>query len=72
MAEEKTVTINGTAYELNQLSEEARQQITNLQLTDREIERLNTQVTIMKTARNAYLTTLQSLLPEQDSSTNTH
>ncbi|ASK17932.1 DUF6447 family protein [Vreelandella alkaliphila] len=63
--EAKTVTIDGQEYNLSDLSENARNQLTNLRLTDQEIQRLNQQLAIAQTARAAYANALKKELPEQ-------
>lgn len=66
MADEKqTVSIDGIEYNLADLSEEATQQLANLRVADQEIERLNTQLAIAQTARNAYARALAEQLPEK-------
>ena len=47
----QTVTIDGTDYNLADLSENARSQVTNLRVTDQEIARLQQQLAIAQTAR---------------------
>jgi len=54
MADRQTVTIDGQDYALDNLSDEAKTQLQNLQATDQEIARLNMQLSIAKTARAAY------------------
>lgn len=56
------VTIDGVQYELNTLSENAKQQLINLQVTDAEIARLQTQLQIVSTARMAYAAVLRAAL----------
>ncbi|WP_313950549.1 DUF6447 family protein [Accumulibacter sp.] len=57
------VTIDGQEFEVDELSEEARQQLVMLQATDQEIQRLQVLLAIAQTARNAYAPALKSLLP---------
>ncbi|MBK5935989.1 DUF6447 family protein [Halorhodospira halophila] len=70
MAEEqeqqgRTVTIDGTEYKLADLSENARQQLANLRAADGEIRRLERQLAMARTARQAYARVLQGeLSPE--------
>ncbi|MCL7931572.1 DUF6447 family protein [Halomonas llamarensis] len=59
-----TVTIDGTEYHLNDLTDNAKAQLTNLRVTDQEVERLNQQLAIAQTARRAYANALQGELPE--------
>lgn len=61
MADQK-VTIDGTEYALDQLSENARNQVVNLRVTDQEISRLNQQLAIAQTARTAYANALKKEL----------
>ena len=56
------VTIDGRDFELDKLSGPACQQALNL--VDQEIRRLQVQLAIGQTARNAYATALQSALPK--------
>ncbi len=69
MAEEpdtnRMISIDGQSYELNSLSETARNQLMNLQVTDQEISRLKQQLAIAQTARTAYANALKAELPEQ-------
>ncbi len=50
---------------MDKLSGEARQQAMNINLVDQEIRRLQVQLTIYQTARNAYATALQQALPKE-------
>lgn len=61
-----TVTIDGTEYQLDALPEQARAQLTNLRVTDEEIERLNQQLAIAKTARATYARALNDALPRDE------
>ena len=58
-----TVTIDGVDYALEQLSEEARNQVHNVRMTDVEIARIRQQLAIMQTARAAYAAALKNALP---------
>ncbi|MDQ7733695.1 DUF6447 family protein [Halomonas sp. SpR1] len=62
---EQTVTIDGSEYNVADLSENARNQVLNLRVTDQEIQRLNQQLAIAQTARTAYARALKAELPEQ-------
>ena len=66
---EKTITINDVVYKESDLSEKAKSQITNLQITDQEISRLNHQLAIAQTARAAYARALAEELPKTETST---
>ena len=63
--QQRTVTIDGTAYNLADLSENARQQLVNLRAADAEIQRLERQLALARTARSAYAQVLKQELPEQ-------
>ncbi|MBS3667223.1 DUF6447 family protein [Vreelandella boliviensis] len=67
MAKDKaqTVTIDGSEFHVSDLSENARNQLLNLRVTDQEIQRLNQQLAIAQTARTAYARALKDELPEQ-------
>jgi hypothetical protein len=60
----KTITIDGNEYDLDSLSEAAKSQLTNIQVTDQEIARLQQRLAIAQTARRAYARALQGQLPE--------
>jgi hypothetical protein len=61
-----TVTIDGTAYAIDKLSDAVKQQLANIQIVDLEIARLNIQMTIAQTARAAYGVTLREALSKQE------
>lgn len=52
------ITINNTAYNISDLSDEAKQQLSNIQLVDAEINELNKKIAIFQTARAAYVNAL--------------
>lgn len=58
------ITIDGKEYDSEKLSDAAKAQLISLQATDAEIQRLNIQLAIAGTARNAYAKALQELLPK--------
>lgn len=62
----QTLTIDGTDYNVADLSENARAQVLNLRVTDQEIQRLNQQLAIAQTARTAYANALKEELPEKE------
>ena len=49
-----TITINNQPYDTDTLPDSAKQQLQMLALTDAEIKRLQSQLAIAQTARNAY------------------
>lgn len=61
--ESPKITIDGIAYELDALSEEAKVQLGSMQFVDNELARLNAQVAVYQTARNGYANALKALLP---------
>ncbi len=66
MAEEQQAKLNidGNEYNLADLSDHAKAQLASVRHTDAEIKRLNMQLAIAQTARNAYMQELQSALSE--------
>ncbi|PVX82149.1 DUF6447 family protein [Paraburkholderia unamae] len=58
-----TIIIDDIAYDLTALSEAAKQQLTNVQAADAEIQRLQAQLAIATTARAAYARALKNALP---------
>jgi len=62
--EPQTLTIDGTEYNLAELSDEAKSQIASLRVTDQEIARLQQQLAIHQTARTAYAQALKAELPQ--------
>ena len=54
----ESITLNGTTYAMADLNAEARTQVENVQLVDAEIARLQRQIAIAQTARNAYAAAL--------------
>lgn len=59
------LNIDGREYDTETLSEDAKAQITNVQVVDQKIAQLQQEMAIMKTARNAYIRGLQSKLPKE-------
>lgn len=52
------ITINGTSYASENLTETAKLQAVNIQVVDAELARLQQQLSIVQTARNAYVAAL--------------
>lgn len=65
MTTEQKITIDDKEYTLSSLSDAARAQIVNLQVTDQEMNRLRTQLAIAETARRSYAQALQEALPKK-------
>ena len=63
MNSEQKITIDGLEYPLSTLSEAAKTQLQMLQITEQEIQRLQWQLAIAQTARNAYVQALKAALP---------
>ena len=61
-----TVKIEGKDYELDQLSDNARAQIVNLNVTDQEIARLQARLAIAQTARASYAKALKQELDKAE------
>jgi hypothetical protein len=60
-----TINIDGQEIKLNDLSDTARSQLTNMQAVDRQIADIQQQIAIMQTARNAYATALKGEIAEK-------
>ena len=61
-----TIKIDNKDYDTDKLSDSVKAQLTSLQVTDQEIQRLNIQLAIAQTARNAYAKALGELLPKTE------
>lgn len=61
-----TVTIDDREYDTDSLSDDAKQQIGNLNVCDQKIRQLQQELAIVQTARQAYATALQNALPTDD------
>ena len=64
---EQKIQINNVEYKLGDLSDNAQGQIRGLQMAENEIKRLNAQIALAQTARNAYMQALQDDLPDSNS-----
>jgi len=56
------ITIDGKEYDLDSLSDAARQQLQSLQFVDAELARLSAQSAVLQTARMAYSNALKQAL----------
>jgi len=64
MAEkEQTVTINGKQYVFNDLSDNAKAQVNNLQFVDRQIDEAKNQMALLQAARQFYIGQLAKEMP---------
>jgi len=61
-----TVTIDGATYNLDELSDDAKEHLTSLRFVDKEITELNLRLAAMQTARNAYGLELRTILGKVD------
>ena len=57
------ITIDNLDYNTETLSDAAKQNLNMLKITEQEIQRLQLQLAIAQTARNAYANALKSALP---------
>jgi len=58
-----TVTIDDKEYSIDALSDDAKANITNVQLVDQKIAQAQQEIAILQTARNAYIAALKASLP---------
>jgi hypothetical protein len=65
-----TIRIDEMDYELEQLSDDVRAQLTSMQFVDGELVRLQAKVAAMQTARNAYANALKDLLAQHKATLN--
>lgn len=61
----QTVTIDDIEYDLDKLSDEAKNQLVSLQFVDQELQKLNAQAAVFQTARMAYAEALKEALPKE-------
>jgi hypothetical protein len=58
------ITIDNVVYDLDSLSDAAKQQLASIQFTEAEIQRLQMLLAVAQTARNSYFAALKELLPK--------
>ena len=58
------IKIDDKEYDIDALSDEAKNQVVSLQFVDAELQRLNAQAAVLQTARLAYAKALQEVLPK--------
>jgi hypothetical protein len=58
------VTIDGKEYDTDTLSDEAKNNIQNVQFCERKMNDLRRELAVAQTARNAYAQALKSALPK--------
>ena len=64
-----TITIDGTEYDTDQLSDNAKAQLASLQACENKIRQLQIDLAIVQTARQAYGLALKGELPESETTT---
>jgi len=64
-----TLKIDNVDYKIDDLSDNAKAQLQNIQLAEAEINRLNMQLALAQTARNAYMNALNADLPKKAAKT---
>ena len=64
--EEKTVTIDGIEYKLDNLSDDAKNQIANIQFVDAQLQQLNNEWAVSDTARIGYFNALKAELAKSE------
>lgn len=56
----QTVTIDGVEYKLDDLSDNAKKQLTNIQFVDFQLQQLRNELAVSDTARIAYTNALKN------------
>jgi len=56
------ITIDGREYDVEKLSDDAKQQLASLQFVDRKIGELQAELAVLQTARLAYANALKAAL----------
>ncbi|MBO9432437.1 MULTISPECIES: DUF6447 family protein [unclassified Sulfitobacter] len=57
------VTIDGREYDSDNLSDDAKQQLANVQICEQQVQKLQREIAITQTARQAYIGALKEALP---------
>jgi hypothetical protein len=65
MADKPKVTIDNKDYLIENLSDDAKSQLSSMNVVDQKITSLQQEVAIMQTARNAYARALVAALPQK-------
>ncbi len=58
-----TLNIDNREFDVEALNENAQKQVQNIAIVDAEIQRLQVQLAIAQTAREAFITALRAALP---------
>lgn len=64
--EVQTLDIDGTSYELDDLSDEAKAQIVNIQFVDNQLQQLQNELAVADTARIGYTNALKRELSTKE------
>lgn len=59
MSEEQSITIDGKEYKSSELSDKVKGELISLRTAEQEMARLQTQMALMQTARNAYASSIK-------------
>ena len=59
------ITIDNLVYDTESLSPDALAQLQSIQFVDAEMAQMNGRIAALNTARNAYASALQELLPQE-------
>jgi len=59
-----TIKIDDVDYAIDEISDDAKAQLQGVQVAEAEMKRLNVQIALAQTARNAYMQALNAALPE--------
>lgn len=62
------ITIDNVEYPMEQIPDIARSHLSHIQFIDQEIARLQSQIAVLQTARQAYAKAVRSALPAPDAS----
>ncbi|WP_104019700.1 DUF6447 family protein [Roseovarius nitratireducens] len=63
------ITVDGTEYDTDNLSDDVKRQVQNVSYCDRKIEELKNEAAVIQTARNAYARSLGEMLAGETSKT---
>ncbi len=58
------ITIDGTEYDLEKLSDNGKAQVASLQFLDAQMRKLQSEIAVYQTARNTYSNALKEALDE--------
>ena len=59
-----SIKIDGKDYDLDQLSDESKNQLSSLQFVQNELKRLNAQIAVYNTAASAYSNALKNSISD--------